>query len=123
MLFFELLCIRWVPSYVRYLSYSNNFILLASFLVIGLGMLTARRQRFWYLPFPLLVLVMVIIVGLNRFELHITTNDVIYYIPGADQTGSTEERPGLWASPLYKVRHQMITCTHSKVLYLGKLLT
>ena len=33
---------------------------------------------------------MVIIVGLNRFELHITTNDVIYYVPGADQTGSTE---------------------------------
>src|SRR5437762_11388184 len=90
MLFFELLCIRWVPSYVRYLSYFNNFILLASFLGIGLGMLTARRQRFWYPPFPLLVLLMVIIVGLNRFELHITTNDVIYYVPGADQTGSAE---------------------------------
>ncbi len=90
MLFFELLCIRWVPSYVRYLSYFNNFILLASFLGIGLGMLTARRQRFWYPPFPLLVLLMVIIVGLNKFELHITTNDVIYYVPGANQTGSTE---------------------------------
>ncbi len=90
MLFFELLCIRWVPSYVRYLSYFNNFILLASFLGIGLGMLSARRQRFWYPPFPLLVLFMVIIVGLNRFELHITTTDVIYYVPGADQSGSTE---------------------------------
>src|SRR5213593_2582482 len=90
MLFFELLCIRWIPSYVRYLSYFNNFILLASFLGIGLGMLTARRQRFWYPPFPLLVLLMVIIVGLNRFELHITTTDVIYYVPGADQNGSTE---------------------------------
>jgi hypothetical protein len=90
MLFFELLCIRWVPSYVRYLSYFNNFILLASFLGIGLGMLTARRQRFWYPPFPLLVLIMIIIVGLNRFELHINTTDVIYYVPGTDQTGSTE---------------------------------
>ena len=90
MLFFELLCIRWVPSYVRYLSYFNNFILLASFLGIGLGMLTARRQRFWYPPFPLLVLLMVIIVGLNRFELHITTTDVIYYVPGTDQTGNNE---------------------------------
>jgi hypothetical protein len=90
MLFFELLCIRWVPSYVRYLSYFNNFILLASFLGIGLGMLSARRQRFWYPPFPLLVLLMVIIVGLNKFELHITTTDVIYYVPGADQSGSTE---------------------------------
>jgi len=90
MLFFELLCIRWVPSYVRYLSYFNNFILLASFLGIGLGMLTARRKRFWYPPFPLLVLLMVIIVGLNRFELHITTTDVIYYVPGTNQSGSTE---------------------------------
>ena len=48
MLFFELLCIRWVPSYVRYLSYFNNFLVLASCLGIGLGMLTARRERFWF---------------------------------------------------------------------------
>ena len=54
MLFFELLCIRWIPSYVRYLSYFNNFLLLASFLGIGLGMLSARRARFWFPPFPLL---------------------------------------------------------------------
>ena len=37
MLFFELLCIRWIPSYVRYLSYFNTFLVLASFLGIGLG--------------------------------------------------------------------------------------
>ncbi|TMD58977.1 MAG: hypothetical protein E6I91_21110 [Chloroflexi bacterium] len=55
MLFFELLCIRWIPSYVRFLSYFNNFVLLASFLGIGLGMLTARRKRFWFPPFPLLL--------------------------------------------------------------------
>ena len=29
LLFFELLCIRWIPAYVRYLSYFTNFILLA----------------------------------------------------------------------------------------------
>src|ERR1700686_1791513 len=57
LLFFELLCIRWIPSYVRYLSYFNNFIVLASFLGIGLGILAARRQRFWFPPFPLLVVV------------------------------------------------------------------
>src|SRR5579872_6944239 len=71
LLFFELLCIRWIPSYVRYLSYFNNFLLLASFLGIGLGMLAARRRRFWFLPFPLMVLLLVIIVGLNRFNLQI----------------------------------------------------
>src|SRR5438132_3881901 len=77
MLFFELLCIRWVPSYVRYLSYFNNFILLASFLGIGLGMLTARRQRFWYPPFPLLVLIMVIIVAKTKFQLLINSTQVL----------------------------------------------
>jgi hypothetical protein len=79
MLFFELLCIRWVPSYVRYLSYFNNFILLASFLGIGLGMLAARRQRFWFPPFPLLVLLLVVMVVLNRFELRINSTQVLYF--------------------------------------------
>src|SRR5919205_337866 len=64
MLFFELLCIRWIPSYVRFLSYFNNFILMASFLGIGLGMLSARRKNFWFLPFPLLLLIMVLVVAL-----------------------------------------------------------
>ncbi len=90
MLFFELLCIRWIPSYVRYLSYFNNFILLASFLGIGLGMLTARRKQFWFLPFPLMVLLLVIIVGLNRFELRINSTDVLYYGAGEAQGAKAE---------------------------------
>ena len=45
LLFFELLCIRWIPSYVKYLAYFTNFILLASFLGMGLGILAARRPR------------------------------------------------------------------------------
>ncbi|MDQ2717088.1 MAG: spermidine synthase [Chloroflexota bacterium] len=89
MLFFELLCIRWIPSYVRYLSYFNNFLLLASFLGIGLGMLTARRQRFWFPPFPLLVVLMAIVVGVNRFELRISSTEVLYYGAGELQA-STE---------------------------------
>src|SRR5438270_4041843 len=86
MLFFELLCIRWVPSYVRYLSYFNNFVLLASFLGIGLGMLSARRQRFWFPPFPLMVLLLTIVVALNKFDLRINSTDVLYY--GAAETQS-----------------------------------
>src|SRR6516165_8916601 len=58
-LFFELLCIRWIPSYVRYLSYFNNFLILASFLGIGLGMLSARRERFWFPPFPVMLALLV----------------------------------------------------------------
>jgi len=90
MLFFELLCIRWIPSYIRYLSYFNNFILMASFLGIGLGMLSARRKNFWFLPFPLLVLIMVILVALNKFTLLVNSTDVLYYGAGETQSAKAE---------------------------------
>src|SRR5437588_283174 len=75
-LFFELLCIRWIPSYIRYLSYFNNFILLASFLGMGLGVLSARWERFRFPPFPLMLLALTTGVALNRFDLPIATTDV-----------------------------------------------
>src|SRR6266852_2161499 len=87
MLFFELLCIRWIPSYVRYLSYFNNFILLASFLGIGLGMLAARRKRFWFPPFPLLLL-LVFVIASNKFVLHIRSIQVLYYGAGEARSGA-----------------------------------
>src|SRR5215467_7802747 len=89
-LFFELFCIRWIPSYVRYLSYFNNFILLASFLGIGLGMLAARRKRFWYPPFPLMLLALVIIVAVNRFDLSFNSTSVLYYGAGEAQSAQAE---------------------------------
>src|SRR5438045_4232620 len=85
LLFFELLCIRWIPAYVRYLSYFTNFILLASFLGRGLGILAARRPIFRFPPFPLLVLALVVVVALNRFELNISSTDVLYF--GSGTTG------------------------------------
>lgn len=85
LLFFELLCIRWIPAYVRYLSYFTNFILLASFLGMGLGILAARRATFRFPPFPLLVLALGGVVALNRFELNISSTDVLYF--GSGTTG------------------------------------
>ncbi|MEY2548245.1 MAG: hypothetical protein QOD64_827, partial [Verrucomicrobiota bacterium] len=85
LLFFELLCIRWIPAYVRYLSYFTNFILLASFLGMGLGILVARRPNFRFPPFPFLVLALAIVVALNRFELNISSTDVLYF--GSGTTG------------------------------------
>src|SRR6266478_1954246 len=89
-LFFELFCIRWIPSYVRYLSYFNNFILMASFLGIGLGMLSARRERFWFPPFPILVALLVVVVALNKFDLRINSTDVLYYGAGEAQSAKAE---------------------------------
>ncbi len=43
MLFTELVLIRWTSAHVVYLSYFSNFVLLGSFLGIGLGFLRAAR--------------------------------------------------------------------------------
>ncbi|MEP6810616.1 MAG: spermidine synthase [Chthoniobacterales bacterium] len=85
LLFFELLCIRWIPAYVRYLSYFTNFILLASFLGMGLGILAARRTIFRFPPFAVMLCLLAGVVALNRFELNIASTDVLYF--GSGTTG------------------------------------
>ncbi|HMK91751.1 MAG TPA: spermidine synthase [Thermoleophilia bacterium] len=45
MLFLELMLIRWAAANVLYLAYFTNFVLLASFLGIGVGFLRARSRR------------------------------------------------------------------------------
>lgn len=63
MLFLELALIRWLGENVVFLSYFTNFILLGSFLGIGLGFLHAdRRSRFGALPSVLFSLVAVVVV-------------------------------------------------------------
>src|ERR1700686_2998557 len=58
-LYAELLCIRWMPAHVRFLSYFTNFILLASFLGLGVGILSVRNKHrvpFGPRTFPLLLM-------------------------------------------------------------------
>jgi SAM-dependent methyltransferase len=59
MLFVELALIRWTGSNVIYLSYFSNFVLLGSFLGIGLGFLRGeRRPDLWpYAPVALGLLI------------------------------------------------------------------
>jgi len=90
LLFFELLCIRWIPAYVRYLSYFTNFILLASFLGIGLGILAARRTTVRFPSFPVMVLLLTGVVALNRFELNIASTDVLYFGSGTHGVAQAE---------------------------------
>jgi SAM-dependent methyltransferase len=45
MLFMELALIRWVSAYDVYVAYFTNFVLLASFLGIGVGFLRSRTTR------------------------------------------------------------------------------
>lgn len=83
LLFFELICIRWIPAHVRYLGYFSNFILLAAFLGIGLGILAGRRT-WWLPPFPLLLLALVAAVARNRIEVRLNSTQVLYYGAGEE---------------------------------------
>ena len=59
MLFVELGLIRWSGSYVVYLSFFTNFVLLASFLGVGVGFLRARATGDLFRHVPLLLLAFV----------------------------------------------------------------
>jgi hypothetical protein len=52
MLFVELGLIRWSGAYVIYLAFFTNFVLLASFLGVGVGFLRARARRDLFRLFP-----------------------------------------------------------------------
>jgi SAM-dependent methyltransferase len=82
-LFSEVALIRWMAAYIRLLSFFSNFILLASFLGIGLGCLLApiRARLFGWFPAILAVLV----IGVDRVRLQVVapTSGVIYFTEGA----------------------------------------
>jgi SAM-dependent methyltransferase len=60
MLFLELALIRWLGANVVHLSYFTNFVLLGSFLGVGLGFLVARRG--WtFLPWTPVVLAALVV--------------------------------------------------------------
>ena len=71
MLFTEIALIRWLGENVLYLSFFTNFILLASFLGIGVGFLRATQDLGWFrwsvpLLFALLALVHLFPVDIDR---------------------------------------------------------
>ncbi|MEK7165236.1 MAG: hypothetical protein AAB874_00305, partial [Patescibacteria group bacterium] len=78
-IFLELSLIRFIPAYVRYLGYFTNVILLGAFLGIGIGCLLTKT-RFDLLPwFSPLLLIVIFVVKVFRFEVGITTNQVVYF--------------------------------------------
>lgn len=81
-LFFELLCIRWIPAHVRFLGYFMNFIMLASFLGIGLGIMVSRRGKLRLPNFSVWLFLTIAVVILSRFELYLPSTQVLYYVAG-----------------------------------------
>jgi SAM-dependent methyltransferase len=81
-LFLETALIRWLPAYVRLLSYFSNFILLASFLGIGVGCLLAARRQNLFAWFPLLQLALVVAVDRLRLEIAVPSATALYFSSG-----------------------------------------
>ena len=79
MLFVELVLIRWAGAYVVYLSYFANFILLGSFLGIGIGFLRAHRgpDLFRYAPVVLALFTGLVIVFPATIDR--TGGDLVYF--------------------------------------------
>jgi spermidine synthase len=81
-LFLETALIRWLPAYVRLLAYFSNFILLASFLGIGVGCLLARRRSNLFIWFPLIQFAVILAVDQLRLEVALPSTSTIYFSSG-----------------------------------------
>src|SRR5947209_3546327 len=53
-------------------------------------MLSARRQRFWFPPFPILLALLVVIIAKMKFELIITSTQVLYFGLADEQSAQAE---------------------------------
>lgn len=84
-LFLEVALIRWMPANVRLLSYFSNFILLASFLGIGVGCLMAGSRVRLFAWFPLLQTVVIAFVFFFRLEVAVPASGDIFFSSGTAQ--------------------------------------
>src|SRR4051794_13381014 len=79
MLFVELALIRWTGSNVLYLSYFSNFVLLGSFLGIGVGFLRARGRRDLFAFAPAALTVLVAFIRLFPVDITRAGNDLVFF--------------------------------------------
>jgi SAM-dependent methyltransferase len=84
-LFLEVALIRWMPAYIRLLAYFSNFILLASFLGIGVGCLLAPSRWRLFTWFPVLQAIVIGAVYFFRLEVAVPTTGSIYFSSGTDE--------------------------------------
>ena len=81
-LFVEIALIRWMPAYIRLLAYFSNFILLASFLGIGIGCLLAPARARLFAWFPVLIAAVIGVVYAFRLEVGLPASGSIYFSSG-----------------------------------------
>ena len=80
LLFVELLLIRWIPANVIYVGFFRNFLLMASFLGIGVGILWGRDpKRIPISPFGPLLLALVVLVTQFRVTIQLGDPNEIFF--------------------------------------------
>ena len=80
LLFVELLVIRWIPANVIYVSYFSNFLLIASFLGIGLGIMLGRARSVpRFSPFTMLLFGLVLLVLTAQLNISFNAGDEIFH--------------------------------------------
>jgi spermine/spermidine synthase len=120
-LFVELVLIRWIPANVTYVGFFRNFLLMASFVGIGAGILFGRDQtRFPLSPFALVLLGVTALVGMNTLEVEIPTAGEVFFGLG-DVAASNGADPGFLVLSLIVVLTSI--CMAALALPLGRLLT
>ena len=87
MLFVELALIRWTGSNILYLSYFSNFILLASFLGIGLGFLRADAGRDLFPLAPIGLAALIAFVRLFPVEIDRSGTELVFFGALGTQSG------------------------------------
>jgi SAM-dependent methyltransferase len=85
-LFLQVALIRWMPAYVRLLSYFSNFILLACFLGIGVGCLLAPARRSLFRWFPPIQTAVIAAVYFFRLEVAVGAEGSIYFSSGTSDS-------------------------------------
>ena len=79
-LFVELMLIRWIPANVKYIGFFSNFLLIASFLGIGLGIILGRKGANPALsPFAFLLAGVVLLVYRLQLNIQVNSPDEIFF--------------------------------------------
>jgi SAM-dependent methyltransferase len=81
LLFFELACIRWFGSMVVYLTFFTNIVLLATFLGVSIGCLSASRGRDW-LPIVMPLFLVAVVLACGVLWIHSTYGRVMIDVGG-----------------------------------------
>jgi hypothetical protein len=82
MLFVELALIRWLGALILYLSYFSNFVLLGSFLGIGIGFLRARARVNLFPWAPVALALLVIFVRAFPVQVNRSGSQLLFFGAG-----------------------------------------